>query len=383
MRWVVAGVVLCAAGLAPETRRASVARGHAPTTLSRFMLERTRDDPESRDLEALIASVQMACKTISALVLRAGLEELTGLQGETNVQGEEQKKLDVIANQVLKDALRYTGRLGVVASEEEALPLLVDEALDSRYVAVFDPLDGSSNIDASIATGTIFGIFRQTEECRLNYRSDEKDVLDANATKCLLNTLQPGDSLVAAGYCMYSSSTILVLTFGDGVHGFTLDSAVNEFVLTHPRMRIPDRGKIYSCNEANEPLWDAPVRDYVRDLKLGRGQTATRYSSRYVGSMVADVHRTLLHGGLWFYPADTTHPSGKIRLLYEAAPMSFIVEQAGGRSSTGTRSILSIHPTTVHQRVAVFLGSKDDVAELESYFLPTIVAPPPTTSFAR
>lgn len=337
-------------------------------TLSRFMLEQTRLDPSKQDLEALIATVQMACKTISSLVQRAGLESMTGLQGETNIQGEAQKKLDVISNEVLKDALRFTGRLGVVASEEEANPLLVDEALDSKYVAVFDPLDGSSNLDASIATGTIFGIFKQTEECRLESHTDDKDVLDAHATRCLLNTLQPGERLVASGYCLYSSSTIMVLTVGNGVHGFTLDPWLGEFVLSDPNMRIPSRGAIYSCNEANEPLWENAFRDYLHDVKRGRGRSGSKYSARYVGSMVADLHRTLLYGGIWAYPADRQNQNGKIRLLYEAAPCSFIIEQAGGKSSTGSRSILSIHPSSVHQRVPIFLGSAEDVLEVESYF---------------
>lgn len=337
-------------------------------TLSRFMMEQTAANGCSKDLEALMFSVQMACKTISALVQRAGLSSMTGACGEINVQGEEQKKLDVISNEVLKDALRHTGRLGVVASEEEEHPVLVDEALDSQFVAVFDPLDGSSNIDASIATGTIFGIFRQTEECRLEYHTDDQDVLDAHAERCLLNTLQPGQSLVASGYCMYSSSTILVITLGDGVHGFTLDPQLEEFVLSHPNMKIPERGRIYSCNEANEPIWHPAFRRYVADAKRGLGVSKTKYSARYVGSMVADLHRTLLYGGIWGYPSDSAHPQGKIRLLYEAAPCSFIVEQAGGKSSTGTRSLLEIIPTNVHQRVSTFLGSPLDIDELESYY---------------
>lgn len=337
-------------------------------TLSRYMHEQTRLDPSKQDLEALIASVQMACKTISALVQRAGLESLTGSQGATNVQGEEQKKLDVVSNEVLKAALRFTGRLGVVASEEEANPVLVDEALDSKYVAVFDPLDGSSNVDAAIATGTIFGIFRQTEECAIDAHADDDDVLDTAATRCLLNTLQPAESLVASGYCMYSSSTVLVLTLGNGAHGFTLDPVLGDFVLSHPDIRVPLRGSVYSCNEANEPRWDEPFRRYVADVKRGRGASGAQYSARYVGSMVADLHRTLLYGGIWAYPGDSKHPDGKIRLLYEAAPCSFIVEQAGGRSSTGTHSLLAIRPTSVHQRTPVFLGSRDDVAELESYY---------------
>jgi len=333
-------------------------------TLTRYMMEYSRENPELRDLESLMASVQMACKTISLLVQRAGLSDLTGLNdGATrNVQGEDQKKLDVISNEVFKQALRFTGRLGVVASEEEANPVLVEEAYDAKYVAVFDPLDGSSNVDASIATGTIFGIFEQTEECVVLGHTRDDDSLDEDGTRCLLNALQPGASLVAAGYCMYSSSTILVLSLGAGVHGFTLDPRVSDFVLSHPNVTVPERGSIYSVNEANEPRWDPRVRRYFQDLKR------KNYSARYVGSMVADVHRTLLYGGLYAYPADTKHRNGKIRLLYEAAPMSFLVAQAGGRASTGTgHNVLDVRPSSVHQRTPCFIGSKLDVDDLDAY----------------
>lgn len=332
------------------------------TTLTRYMVDQAGSKPELQDMEALLAAVQMACKTLAVLVQRAGLDGTTGLGGEVNVQGEEQKKLDVISNEILKEALQYTGgKMGMVASEEEDSPMLVDEAYDSRYVAVFDPLDGSSNIDASIAVGTIFGIFEQTGTCILDEKNLAGDAtLDASATSCLLNALQPGRSLVAAGYCMYSSSTILVLTLGDGVLGFTLDPALNEFVLSHPSIRIPDSGKIYSLNEANSPRWDPWLVDHLAGLKQ-RG-----YSARYIGSMVGDVHRTLLYGGFYAYPADTNNPQGKIRLLYEAAPISFLVEQAGGRCSTGTEPIIGIVPTKVHQRVPIFLGSKEDIAEIEA-----------------
>ncbi|CAM9556396.1 unnamed protein product, partial [Chrysoparadoxa australica] len=339
----------------------------AVMTLTRFMLEQSMKNQEYQELEALMASIQMACKTIANLVGRAGISDLTGLQGgggSVNVQGEEQKKLDIISNDVLKNALRYTGKLGVLASEEEDHPVLVEEAYNSKYVAVFDPLDGSSNIDAAISTGTIFGIFEETEECLVD---DEIDSIEAAAEKCLLATLQPGESLVAAGYCMYSSSTILVFTMGNGVNGFTLDPTIGEFVLTHKDIQVPSRGKIYSFNEANSPDWDSGLQNYVQDIKAGNGASGDRYSSRYIGSMVGDVHRTLLYGGIFGYPGDTKNPNGKLRLLYEAAPMSYIVEQAGGKSTTGKQRIMDIHPEQVHQRVPTFLGSKDDVEELESY----------------
>ncbi|KAJ1454935.1 fructose-1,6-bisphosphatase [Pelagophyceae sp. CCMP2097] len=354
--------VLRAPASAPSARNAGEAQDLSKRmTLTKFMIAQTAKKPELEDLESLMASIQMACKTISALVQHAAVDGMTGLDGAVNVQGEDQKKLDVISNDVLKAALSYTGKLGIVASEEESFPVIVEEAYDSRYVAVFDPLDGSSNIDASIATGTIFGIFEQTEECLVNDVAGGGE-LDAAAQRCLLNTLQPGKSLVAAGYCMYSSSTIMVITVGDGVQGFTLDPRVGDFVLSHPDMRIPNRGSIYSVNEANSLGWDQELNDYILQCKQNG------YSSRYIGSMVGDVHRTILYGGLYAYPADKKHKLGKIRLLYEAAPISFIVEQAGGKCSTGRAPIIGIVPTSVHQRTPVFLGSTDDIDDLEAHY---------------
>lgn len=323
-------------------------------TLTRYMIENTKQFPDAQDLEVLMSSIQVACKTISNLVCRAGINDLTGLQGGINVQGEEQKKLDVISNDVLKNALRFTGKLGVVASEEEDHPVLVEEAFNSKYVAVFDPLDGSSNIDAAISTGTIFGIFLENDACLIDPEGD----ISEQQMACLLNTLQPGSNLVASGYVMYSSSTIFVLTLGNGVNGFTLDPQIGEFVLTHPNIKIPKRGKIYSFNEANYFDWDPKLQDYVNGLKK-KG-----YSSRYIGSMVGDIHRTLLYGGVFGYPSDKKNVNGKLRLLYEAAPMGFIMEQAGGKATTGTEPIHDLQPKSVHQRVPTYLGSPEDVDEL-------------------
>lgn len=353
-----------------QTFKKVVAEPNCPgnvMTLTRFMIEATRNNADHADMESLMASIQMACKTIANLVSRAGISDLTGLQAggaSINIQGEEQKKLDVISNNVLKNALRFTGKLGVIASEEEDHPVLVEEAYNSKYVAVFDPLDGSSNIDAAISTGTIFGIFRENEYCLID---DSTEDITKAQEQCLMQTLQPGDNLVASGYCMYSSSTIMMFTLGDGVHGFTLDPNIGEFVLTHPNVKIPKRGKIYSFNEANSPMWETGLQNYVNDIKNGKGESGVKYSSRYIGSMVGDVHRTLLYGGIFGYPADTKNVNGKLRLLYEAAPMSFIINQAGGKSSTGRGGIMEIHPTNVHQRVPTILGSYDDVTELEKY----------------
>lgn len=343
-------------------------------TLSRFMIETALANPELAELESIFSSIETASKTISNLVRRSSLTGLTGYldSGNINIQGEEQKKLDVITNDILKNALRYTGRMGVLASEEEDAPVEVDDDLEERYqkeillertagkyVAVFDPLDGSSNVDAGIPTGTIFGIFEDTSgECDV---SDGSPVNDA----CLSSTLQPGTSLVASGYVLYSSATHLFMTLGAGTYGFTYDEHIGEFVLTHPDVKVPARGqKIYSVNEANREYWDAPIKSYVSKLQTGAGATKTQYTSRYIGSMVGDVHRTLLYGGIFGYPADAKNKNGKLRLLYEAAPMSFLVEQAGGVATTGRKRIMDIAPTNVHQRVPCWLGSKDDVEEL-------------------
>jgi fructose-1,6-bisphosphatase I len=249
-----------------------------------------------------------------------------GLEGNVNVQGEEQKKLDVITNDVLKASLEWSGHLGTLASEEEDEPINImtdirgnsvysnDVLIEKggKYVAVFDPLDGSSNVDASIPTGTIFGIFRNDEECNFITDEDPDQILDDEDERCLQNALQPGENLVAAGYCLYSSSTILMFTIGNGVQGFTLDEAIGEYRLTHPNVRIPKRGSIYSMNEANRWDWDQPMQDYITDIQQGRGDLKKRYSSRYIGSMVADVHRTLLYGGIFGYPADKKNPDGKL-----------------------------------------------------------------------
>merc|ERR1719387_2645112 len=339
-------------------------------TLSRYMIEQAKSDPAKyQDMESLMSSIQMACKQIASMVGRAGISDLTGLQeggGSVNVQGEEQKKLDVISNTVLKNALRFSGKVGVVGSEEEDAPVLIEEAYSGRYVAVFDPLDGSSNIDAAISTGTIFGIFEEGDPSGCTI--PEKDSLDEKEVKCLVDTLQPGNKLVASGYVMYSSSTILVLTMGNGVNGFTLDPAIGEFVLTHPNIQIPKRGKIYSINEANYFDWDPALQTYINNLKAGKGESDQKYSARYIGSMVGDVHRTLLYGGLFGYPGDAKNPNGKLRLLYEGAPMSFLLEQAGGKSTTGSQRVMEINPQGVHQRVPVFLGSPEDIDEVSKVY---------------
>ena len=346
-------------------------------TLTRFMNEVAMLNPELRELTTLFGAIDTACKAISNLVKRSQLpsSETLGLEGEVNVQGEDQKKLDVITNDLLKRALRFTGRLGVLASEEEDTPvdlvgvagkddekeLLIEEG--EKYVAVFDPLDGSSNVDAGIPTGTIIGIYEHDENCSVDLDCIDDDCTEQEA-QCLANTLQPGTNLVAAAYCLYSSSTFFALTLGNGVYIFTLDESIGEFILSKPNVRIPKESSIYSFNEANIDMWDPPMRDTVRKWREGTGKSGKKFSSRYIGSMVGDVHRTLLYGGVFGYPGDKKNPNGKLRLLYEGAPMSFIMEQAGGLSTTGTQRVMSISPETVHQRVPIVMGSRSDVQEI-------------------
>lgn len=351
----------------PSKEEQFVCADESPMTLTRYFMGKANeqlDEEHVQDLQNLMASIQMACKKIASLVSRAGITNLTGYEasGSINVQGEEQKKLDVLSNDVLKHALKWRGgKLGIIASEEEDEPIMVDELASGNYIAVFDPLDGSSNIDAGIATGTIFGIFAESAGC---LASDWEAKVDQEVLTCLQNVLQPGSNLVASGYCMYSSSCMMVLTTGSGVQGFTLDPQIGEFVLTHPSITIPSRGKIYSVNEANEPAWDPVLRSYIASLKDGSNSSGMTYSSRYIGSMVADVHRTLMYGGLFAYPADKRNANGKLRLLYECSPMSYLIEQAGGIATTGRERVLDVIPSSVHQRVPLVLGSPEDVQEL-------------------
>mmetsp|Transcript_25446 Transcript_25446/g.56859 ORF Transcript_25446/g.56859 Transcript_25446/m.56859 type:complete len:403 (+) Transcript_25446:61-1269(+) len=345
-------------------------------TLKRYMNEVAMLNPELTELVTLFGAIDTACKAITNMVKRSQLpsSETLGLEGEVNVQGEDQKKLDVITNEVLKRALRFTGRMGVLASEEEDVPVdLVNTDKDAvfsetdKYVAVFDPLDGSSNVDAGIPTGTIIGIYEHDENCSMD-ESCIGDECSEQELKCLTNTLQPGTNLVAAAYCLYSSSTFFVLTLGAGTYGFTLDENLGEFVLSHPNMKIPETSSIMSFNEANTHMWDEPLQKVVTGWKNGTGKSGTPFPSRYVGSMVGDVHRTLLYGGVFGYPGDTKNVNGKLRLLYEGAPMSFIMEQAGGISSTGKERVMEITPEFVHQRIPVVMGSKNAVQEvLDAY----------------
>jgi len=274
-----------------------------------------------------------------------------GLAGETNVQGEEQKKLDVLANDIMINALRASGKTAVLVSEEIDNAIIIEEKSRGKYCVVFDPLDGSSNIDAGVNIGTIFGIYK--------VRDGSHGTIE--------DVLRPGREMVAAGYTMYGSSANLVLTTGYGVNGYTLDASLGEFILTHPNIKIPARGKIYSFNEGNSMYFYPPVNNYLKSIKYP-APPKSPYSARYIGSMVADVHRTLLYGGIFGYPSDKKSKNGKLRLLYEAFPMAFLTEQAGGIATTGKQRILDIEPKAIHERCPVFLGSRDDVQDLLKFF---------------
>ncbi|WP_456392216.1 class 1 fructose-bisphosphatase [Persephonella sp.] len=311
------------------------------TDLNRFILEEERKYPEATgSLSIALMAIESAAKIIASHVRMAGLADILGQAGKVNVQGEEVQKLDELSNEILIRHLSDSGQFYALASEELDEPIFPPQGVDANYVIAFDPLDGSSNIDVNVSIGTIFSIHR-----RVTGTADD--------------FLQEGYKQVAAGYIIYGSSTMFVLTTGNGVNGFTLDPAVGMFLLSHPDMKIPEKGKIYSINEANAKKWTDPnLVKYIETLK------EEGYTTRYIGSMVADVHRTLIKGGMFGYPADRKNTSGKLRLLYEAAPMAFIIEQAGGKATDGKTDILQIKPTDIHQRTPVFLGSKKEINQL-------------------
>ncbi|HMF77497.1 MAG TPA: class 1 fructose-bisphosphatase [Bryobacteraceae bacterium] len=294
----------------------------------------------------LLSGVTLATKMVASRIRRGGLSDTFGASGGMNVQGEVQQKLDVYANEVLLHCLGVRDSVAVLVSEENDEPVTFDRATDTgKYMVVFDPLDGSSNIDVNVNVGTIFSIFRR---------------VDKNS-----QVLQPGLQQVAAGYVVYGPSTILIYTTGNGVFGFTLDPAIGAYVLTHENIRMPCYGTYYSVNEANSDAFPKPYPEYLKRLRSGAA--GRRYGGRYIGSLVADFHRTLLKGGIFMYPPTATHPGGKLRLLYEANPLAFIAEQAGGMAIDGERRILEIQPTGIHQRVPLVLGSKTEVEDFLSF----------------
>ncbi|MEX2157479.1 MAG: class 1 fructose-bisphosphatase [Gemmatimonadales bacterium] len=332
---------------------------HTPTsviTIERFIMEQERLYPEATgELSNLLYDLCLAAKIISRQVRRAGLSDILGEQGTINVQGELQQKLDVFANETVRHSVQHTGRVCVMASEEDPEPVPVPIREDRRggkYVLLYDPLDGSMNIDVNVSIGTIFSIHRRT--------------VTKKGPGTLADCLQKGRAQIAAGYILYGSSTMLVYTTGKGVHGFTLDPTIGEFLLSHPDIRSPEVGKYYSVNESHWNKWTPGIQRVVGAFKNGDGGRVEAKNARYIGSLVADFHRNLMSGGVFLYPADTGSPDGKLRLLYEAAPLAFVIEQAGGAAIDGQRNILDIKPATLHQRTPLIIGSKQDVAFAQS-----------------
>ncbi len=323
-------------------------------TVQQHILEEQKRFPgASGEFSWLLSGITLATKMIQAQVRRAGLTDILGTHGEVNVQGEVQQKLDVYSNQALMHCLRIRESVAILASEENEEPVLVSGGSpNAKYIVVFDPLDGSSNIDVNVSVGTTFSIMRRPADASTDPTADPT-----------ADVLQPGLEQVAAGYVVYGSSTILVYSVGHGVHGFTLDPAVGAYVLSHENIRIPEQGKYYSVNEAHSESFPPNYREYLRQLRSGGlGQ---QYSSRYIGSMVADIHRTLLKGGIFLYPPTESNPQGKLRLMYEANPIAFIVEQAGGMATDGNQRILDIQPTSIHQRTPLVVGGKREMEAFE------------------
>lgn len=323
-------------------------------TIERHIIEEERSHPgASGDFSGLLRDLTLAFKVIWREVSKAGLVNILGFAGKENIHGEQVKKLDEFADETIYKAMDHGGHLCVMASEENEDVLHIPEHYPTgRYVLLYDPLDGSSNIDANVTIGTIFSIFRRVTPSGKGSMED---------------CLQPGYKQIAAGYVIYGSSTMLVYTTGEGVHGFTLDPSIGEFLLSHENIRIPKRGKIYSVNEGNYRWWFDGMKKYVKYLQEEDTATGRPYSGRYIGSLVGDIHRTMLYGGIFMYPGDTRNSDGKLRLMYEGNPMAFLVEQAGGRASNGRQRILDIQPKLLHQRTPVFIGSEEDVTIAEEF----------------
>jgi fructose-1,6-bisphosphatase I len=333
-----------------------MSNNHSVVTIERHIIEQERRFPEATGaFSSILYEIALAAKLIAREVNMAGLVDILGGTGRRNVHDEDVKKLDIWAHEVIFKALDHGGHLCCMASEEaEDILQIPDKFNTGKYVLLYDPLDGSSNIEANVSIGTIFSIHRKISEA---------------ARGSLEDCLQRGRDQVAAGYVVYGSSTMLVYsTAGAGVHGFTLDPSIGEFLLSHPNIRIPEPPqRIYSINEGYYARWSPAQRRFIDHLKGLDGSGAKSFSSRYIGSLVADFHRTLLYGGIFMYPGDDAHPNGKLRLLYEAAPLSYIATHAGGRGSNGEADILDIEPASLHQRTPLFIGAREFVEQAESY----------------
>lgn len=325
-------------------------------TLGQFIIEKQNDFPFAKgELSRLLRDIGIAAKIVHREVNKAGLMDILGDNGTQNIQGEDQKKLDVYADEQFISALSSGGECCVVASEEHDgfVPIKTAVSKNAKYIVCIDPLDGSSNIDVNVSVGTIFSIYR-----RLSCETEAVHIQDI---------LQKGVKQVAAGYIIYGSSTMLVYTTGKGVNGFTLDPSIGEFCLSHPKMRIPASGRIYSVNEGNYVRFPQGVKDFIKYCQVEDAETNRPYISRYIGSMVADFHRNLIKGGVFLYPTTSSHPEGKLRLMYECNPLAFIAEQAGGKATDGYQRILELQPETLHQRTPIFIGSVELVEKVEEF----------------
>ena len=336
------------------------------TTLTQFLIEERRRFPDARgDFNALILDVALACKAIARAVafgeLGGVLGNQSGEQGDAvNVQGETQKKLDILSNELFTHLNEWGGHLAGMASEEMDQPYQIPAKHPrGKYLLVFDPLDGSSNIDVNVSVGSIFSVLRAPQEVVASGR----DVVETDF-------LQAGTQQVAAGYALYGPTTMLVLTVGNGVNGFTLDPSLGEFMLTHPKLQIPADTQEFAINASNSRFWEAPIRRYVDECLAGKtGPRGKDFNMRWIASMVAEAHRILMRGGVFMYPKDSKEPAknGRLRLLYEANPVGFIMEQAGGRASTGRQAMLKVQPSSLHQRIGLIFGSKNEVERIERY----------------
>lgn len=338
------------APIVPASAEQTNDNGQILTIQQHILREQKRFPDATGEFSWLMSGITLATKMIAAKVRRAGLTDILGEYGSSlNVQGETQQKLDVYANQALMHCLSVRKTVRIIASEENEEPLLINsDSPSARYAIVFDPLDGSSNIDVGVSVGTVFSVFRKPAG------ADDVDPLAW--------LLSPGRQQVAAGYVLYGSSTVMVYSVGNGVHAFTLDPAIGAYVLSHSNIRIPEQGSYYSVNEANRDSFPEPYQKYLE--KLRSGALGKRYSSRYIGSMVADFHRTLIKGGVFLYPPTASHPKGKLRLLYEASPIAFMAEQAGGQACCGTGPVLDIKPESIHQRTPLMVGGKVEMDAL-------------------